>query len=366
MANPLRELQSLGQSVWLDQLDRDMILSGELSRLIEEDGLSGVTTNPKILHDAVFGSESYRNSIEGLKREGHPPKAIYESLAIEDVSQAADRFSQMYDRATSEPGFVSLEVDPRIAHDVDASIAEAKRLWHALDRSNVMIKVPGTKEGVRALTALTAEGVNVNVTLLFGVTRYREIADAYISGLEQRRQAGLAIDHVRSVASFFLSRIDTLVDELLEERAKQGDSEALALRGDAAIASAQAAYRVLEQVLNGSRFAQLARHGATPQRLLWASTGTKNPAYSELKYVEPLIGPNTVTTLPQKTLEAYRAHGKPELRLGKHDDWPNEVFANLKRHGVDIDEVSARLEREGISKFEEPLRELLEHLSGNS
>jgi transaldolase len=355
-ANPLRRIQSFGQSVWLDHLDRHMIQSGKLSRLIEEDGLGGITTNPKILHDAISKGDEYRDAIQRLRAEGKNPKEMYEALAIEDVQAAADLLARSSDRATGEAGFVSLEVDPRVSFDVEATISEAKRLWHALDRKNVMIKIPGTHEGVRALSTLIADGVNINVTLLFGVPRYRSVAEAYLTGLEHRQARGLPISHVRSVASFFLSRIDTMVDEMLEARG----AAARELRGKAAIASAEAAYRVLSEVLDGPRYTALQNHAARPQRLLWASTSTKNPNYAELKYVEPLIGPNTVTTLTPKTLAAYRKQGDPAAMLGHGGT--GQVFSRLLDQGVDIHDVANRLEREGITKFERPLAELLDWL----
>jgi transaldolase/glucose-6-phosphate isomerase len=363
--NPLLKLESLGQSIWLDYLRRGMLVSGELQQLIDEDSLMGMTSNPSIFEKAIGGSHDYDDAIAALALEGKSVDDIYQTLTVEDVQRAADTFRPLYDRLAGRDGFVSLEVSPHLAHDTEGTIAEARRLWKALNRPNVLIKVPGTLEGLPAIQELIGEGINVNITLLFGLPRYRKVAEAYIKGLEKRAAQGQPIDRVASVASFFLSRIDVLVDPLLARFTKGDGPEAdLAkkLHGQVAIASAKVAYQIFQEVFQSERFAQLERNGARVQRLLWASTGTKNPSYSDVKYVEALIGPQTINTVPQETLTAYRDHGRPELRLEEGLDLADEVLDRLPELDIDIDEVTQQLEDEGVEKFIKPFDRLMETL----
>jgi len=336
-----------------------------LQRLIEKDGLCGMTSNPDIFEKAIEGSQDYDDAIRALARQGKSVEEIYDTLTVEDVVRAADLFRPTYDRLLGRDGFVSLEVNPHLARDIDGTVAEARRLWAALDRPNVFIKVPATLEGLQSIRQLISEGINVNVTLLFGLPRYQQVADAYISGLEARAAKGLPIEGVASVASFFLSRIDVLVDPLLEKIIENRGAEAQiasGLRGQTAIASAKVAYRIYKEVFGSARFRELAALGARPQRVLWASTGTKNPEYSDVKYVEALIGPETINTLPPETLKAYRDHGDPAPRIEEHLE---ETALNLKRLselGIDLDEVTQKLEDQGIEKFNKPYDSLMANL----
>jgi transaldolase len=289
-------------------------------------------------------------------------KQIYETLTVDDVGQAADVFRPLYDKVDGTDGFVSLEVNPHLARDTDGTISEARHLWQALSRPNVLIKVPATKEGLPAIRQLTSEGINVNVTLLFGLPRYREVAEAYIAGLEARAAQGQPLNRVASVASFFLSRIDVLLDPKLEKMAAAGGPQAQAAKdliGQVAIASAKEAYRIYQEIFGSPRFKKLAGSGARPQRLLWASTSTKNPAYPDLKYVEPLIGPDTINTLPPDTLKAYRAHGDPAARLTEGVDRAAGNLARLPKLGIDLDQATQQLEDEGVEKFNQPFDSLV-------
>ena len=366
--NPLLQLPKMGQSVWLDYLHRRILDSGELAHLIGEDGLRGVTSNPQIFQEAITGGDTYDEAIRDLVNQGKNADEIYETLAIEDIQRAADLFRAVYDSSGGRHGFVSLEVNPHLARDTEGTIHEARRLWQALERPNVFIKVPATLEGLPAITRLIAEGVNINVTLLFGLPRYREVAEAYLAGLEERLRQDLPVNRVASVASFFLSRIDVLVDSLLEEKIKaSGQAAKLAgnLKGEVAIASARNAYQIFKELFHGDRFERLATHGARPQRVLWASTGTKDPEYSDVKYVEPLIGPQTVNTLPLKTLKAYRDHGEPESRLDRNLDKARKVLEDLAETGINLDQVTRQLEEEGIEKFNKPFDKLMASLEAH-
>jgi len=360
--NPLRRLAALGQSVYLDEIGRGMLRDGSLRRLIDEDDIHGVTSNPAIFEKAIAQSHDYDDAIAELARAGHGVDEIYETLAVDDIRAAADLFAPAYERSGGAHGYVSLEVSPRLADDTAGTIAEARRLWAWLDRENVFIKVPGTAAGLPAIEELTAEGVNLNVTLLFGLDRYAEVAEAYLRGLERRAEAGLPLGSIASVASFFLSRIDVAVDAALDRMAAAGGGdadEALRLRGRAATASAKGAWSRYRLAFDGARFEPLAALGARPQWLLWASTGTKDPAYPPTKYVEPLIGAPTVTTLPRETLDAYRALGDPALRLDDDLDAAARDLVDLGRLGIDLDAVTATLEREGVTKFVTPFDSLM-------
>lgn len=360
--NPLLKLAAFGQSVWLDYIRRDMLRSGELGRLIQEDGLRGMTSNPAIFEKAIGGSDDYAAAIQELSRKGKTAEEIYWSVATQDVRHAADLFRPLYDESGGRHGFVSLEVSPHLAGDTSATIAQARELWANVDRPNVLIKVPGTKEGLPAIEQLVSEGVNVNVTLLFGLPRYREVAEAYLAGLERRVGQGKPIDLVESVASFFLSRIDVMVDPALEDQIATGGEKAelaRAVRGQVAIASAKLAYQIYRQVFESERFQKLAASGAGTQRVLWASTSTKNPNYSDVKYVEPLIGPDTINTLPPQTLKSYRDHGRPAARLEEGLQQAKDTFRRLPRLGIHVEDVTARLEAEGIDKFVQPYDRLI-------
>ena len=358
--NPLLKLSAFGQSIWLDYIRRQMIDAGELKRLIDDDGLQGVTSNPAIFQKAIAGSTDYDEAIRTLVQAGKSVEAIYQVLTVEDVQRAADLFRPLYDRMAGQDGFVSLEVNPHLAQDTQGTLAEARRLWQALARPNVLIKVPATREGLPAIRQLISEGINVNVTLLFGLPRYREVAEAYIAGLEARAAQDQPLNRVASVASFFLSRIDVLLDPKLEKLAAAGGPQAQTARdlvGQVAIASAREAYRIYREIFGSARFQKLA--GARPQRLLWASTSTKNPAYPDVKYVEPLIGPDTVNTLPPETLEAYRDHGEPAARLTEGGDRAAGSLARLSELGLDLDQATQQLEDEGVEKFNQPFDSLM-------
>lgn len=346
--NPLKKLESLGQSIWIDYIKRDMFSNGQLKQLKNEDGVSGMTSNPSIFEKAIVESKDYEKQIQLLLQEKKDVNTIYETLTQKDVQEAADEFRDLYNRANGQDGFVSLEVNPNLAHDTKGTIEEARRLWKALDRPNVMIKVPATREGIPAIQQLISEGININITLIFAVDRYIEVANAYIQGIESRIAQGKSVDRIASVASFFLSRIDTLVDPLLEKIKDHADL-AKQLHGQVAIETAKKAYAMFEKKFLSPRFQNLEKQGAHVQRLLWASTSTKNPAYSDIKYVEALIAPKTVNTLPLETLAAYRDHGDPKIQLGNNASF--DLFQELKKLGIDIEKVTQQLEDEGVDKF---------------
>lgn len=367
--NPLTRLETLGQSIWLDYIRRDLISSGELRHLIEEDGISGITSNPAIFEKAIAESNLYDKEIHDMSFEKKDVKLIYETLSQHDVQNAADEFRPVYEKTDGADGYVSLEVNPHLARDTKGTIEEARRLWAALDRPNVFIKVPATIAGLPAIKQLISEGINVNVTLLFGLPRYREVAEAYIAGLEARAAQGKLVSHIASVASFFLSRIDTLVDPLVEKFiVPENEKSEIAQKvcGQVAISSAKAAYHIYKEIFGSDRFKKLENKGARAQRLLWASTGTKNPEYSDVKYIEPLIGPDTVNTAPLKTIEAYRDHGDPRPSLDQNVKQAGWIIAHLPELGISIDNVTRQLEDEGVKKFEEPFDKLMETLTKKS
>lgn len=358
--NRLLRLEAFGQSLWLDYIERALLANGGLERLIRDDGISGVTSNPAIFEKAMSKHAEYDAAIALLARRGLTAQAIYESLAIEDVSRAADQLRGVYKTSHRRDGYVSFEVSPQLAHDTAATVVEAKRLWHRVSRPNLMIKVPATQAGLPAIRQLIAAGININVTLLFSVARYREVAESYLAGLEDRLANGGAIDHLASVASFFLSRIDTLVDGYLD---RDGRAQAKTLRGRAAIACARLAYQEYQGLLRGARWQALAAHGAHPQRLLWASTSTKDPAYDDVMYVEALIGSDTINTMPPETVTAYRDHGNPQLRLEQELDAARALPGQLAVLGVELDAVGDELECQGVQKFIEPYERLLATLA---
>ena len=367
--NPLKQLGTLGQSIWLDYIRRDLIAGGGLRRLIEEDGLRGMTSNPSIFEKAIADSHDYDQDIRAMALEGKGVEAIYETLSQRDVQNAADELRPLYDRTDGKDGYVSLEVNPHLAHDTNGTMEEARRLWDAVNRPNIFIKVPATAEGLSAIQQLISEGTNVNVTLLFGLSRYRQVAEAYIAGIERCLAEGESVKQVASVASFFVSRIDSLVDPLLEKLIAQGGKKAdLAkkVHGQVAIASAKMAYQIYKEIFGSDRFRKLAARGARVQRLLWASTGTKDPDYSDVKYIEALIGPNTVNTVPLETLDAYRNHGEPKARLEQDVDEAHRVLECLSELGISIDNVTRQLEDEGVEKFNKPFDKLMETLAQRS
>lgn len=361
--NPLEQLLQYGQSVWLDSISRDLIKSGQLQRLVTEDKLHGLTSNPTIFEQAIGHSDAYDNALRQLllANEKQTEKALFEALAIEDIRMAADILRPVYDETHGGDGYVSLEVSPHLAHDTGGSIAEAKRLWQAVERPNLMIKIPATHEGIPAIEQLTSEGINVNVTLMFSLRHYEAVAQAYIAGLERRdaySPGGNKIWPV-SVASFFVSRVDNAVDPMLE---KIGTPEALALRGKIAIANAKLAYQRFCETFYGEPFASWREKGVRVQRPLWGSTSTKNPAYSDVLYVEELIGPDTVNTIPLKTLEAFRDHGRASETLRKDLAQAEAHVAQLKNLGVDLNAVTEKLQNDGVDSFAASYDKLLASL----
>jgi transaldolase len=358
MMSPLFELARFGQSYWIDDLTRPMIDSGELQRRVTSEGLTGVTVNPTIFRAALHASDAYDRRIGELAV--HPLNGIYEALIVEDVRDACDMLRPVYDRTEGQDGYASLEISPYLAHNTAGSIAEAHRLWSAVARPNLFIKIPGTFEGIAAVEALLFAGINVNVTLLFSVERYEEIALAYMSALERRKLFGQSLAGVASVASFFLSRIDTRVDEQLRQKLAGGMAKAERLLGKCAIANAKIAYRRFKELTSSRRWRSLEKMGARPQRLLWASTSTKNPAYDDLMYVEPLIGPQTINTLPRKTIAAFADHGKVTASLEQGSEEAIQVMRDLQRVGIDVPQVTRQLLDEGIVKFVDSLKDILQ------
>jgi transaldolase len=354
MANRVKQIHELGQSIWLDFIDRKIMDTGEMQKLITEDGVRGVTSNPAIFEKAINSSSDYDTDIAKLAKEGKSNDDIFYGVAVEDIKRAADMFMQVYEEGVrGADGYVSLEVSPRFATDTEATTKQALELWKAVHKDNVMIKIPGTKEGLPAIQECIKQGLNINVTLLFGLERYEAVTEAYIAGLEERAAAGKAIEYVSSVASFFLSRIDVAVDPLLKEKGLDN------LKGEVAIASAKKAYEIYKRVFSSNRWKKLEEKGAKPQRLLWASTGSKDPAFSDVKYVEALIGKDTVDTIPMDTLVAFRDHGNAASTLEEGLDKATEVLATIKEAGIDIDAITQKLEDEGIEKFNQPYDKLL-------
>jgi transaldolase/glucose-6-phosphate isomerase len=370
--NPLQALLTFGQSVWLDYIRRDLISTGELARLIREDGLRGMTSNPSIFEKAIAGSTDYAAALQELgRRPDLDAIAIYEQLAIRDVQDAADVLRPVYDQTRRRDGYVSLEVSPYLAHQTQETIDEARRLRKAVGRDNVMIKVPGTPAGIPAFRQLIAEGINVNVTLLFARDVYEKVADAFLAGLEDLAGRGGDVSRAASVASFFVSRIDTLIDSLLDERARNAQADAeraflLGLQGKAAIANAKLTYQRYQQIFSGPRWQALAGRGAQTQRVLWASTSTKNPAYSDVLYVEELIGPDTVNTIPPATYDAFRDHGRPRASLEQTVDAARQTMQDLARAGISMKQVTDRLTEDGVKLFAEAFDKLLAAVGNRS
>jgi len=363
--NPLQQLHTFGQSVWLDYIRRDLMTSGELARLISEDGLRGMTSNPAIFEKAISSSKDYAPYLQELvKKGGLDATGIYEAIAIRDIQDAADGLRSVYDQTRGRDGYVSIECNPTLAHKTQETLDEARRLRKSVGRDNVMIKVPGTSEGLPAIQQLISEGINVNITLLFAQDVYEEVAWAYIVGLEELARKGGDVSRVASVASFFVSRIDTLVDSKLDailKTAQSADEKSLlqSLKGKVAIANAKLAYQSYENIFSSPRWKALAARGAKTQRVLWASTGTKNPAYSDVLYVDELVGPETVNTIPPATLDAYRDHGRPSSTLQVGVDDARRTMQNLLKAGIAMRQVTDQLTDEGVKLFEDAFAKLL-------
>jgi transaldolase len=357
MTNLLREIEALGQSIWIDNLNRQLLDEDTLRRLIEEDGISGVTSNPTIFQKGMTDSDRYDDAFREVAADTDDPHEIFERLAYRDVWDAADLLRPIFEETEGNDGYVSFELPASLAFDAEGSIEAAVHHRDAIDRPNVLIKVPGTEPGVRAFEELTARGVNVNVTLLFAVERYREIAEAFLRGLERRLEQGESIDRSASVASFFVSRVDTKVDKKLEELGRED------LRGKAAVANAKLAYAAFQEIFSGERWERLAGAGAAPQRPLWGSTSTKNPDYPDTLYVDELIGPDTVNTMPDATIVAARDHATPERTVDRDVDAARELMRELEAAGVDLDDIVLRqLVDEGVEAFGESYEELIESL----
>lgn len=367
--NKLLELIGCGQSYWLDNLTRTKILGGELDRRVREEGLRGVTTNPSIFNKAISNSDDYDNQMIDLYKQEKPVHEIYEELAVKDVQSACDLLRRVYDESDGVDGFVSLEVSPNLAHDTEGTMIEARRLFAKVNRVNSFIKIPATEEGIPAIEEMLFEGININVTLIFSLETYKGVAEAYIKALERRVSQNKPVTRIRSVASFFLSRIDTLVDRLLSEKSSSSEVQdewlhPEELMGKTAIANARQAYQAFKRIFSGERWEALVKKGAMVQRPLWASTGTKNPKYSDVKYVEALIGRNTVNTLPEETIAAFASHGvvvKDSIELNMSDT--ERLLTHLKLCGIDMRAVSQQLLDEGLIRFKKDYDNLLSNLS---
>ena len=369
--NPLIELTKLGQSVWNDNIERKLITSGELKRLIDEDGLSGVTSNPAIFEKAIAGSELYTDQLRDTAEKGKSAQEIYEALAIQDIQMAADVLASVYERTGGTDGFVSLECSPLLANDTQGTIEETRRLWRLVDRKNVMIKIPGTPEGIPAIEQAIYEGININITLLFSLHAYDQTMEAYIRGLERRAVENNPIDNISSVASFFVSRIDSAVDKELERRIGQATDEQekarlQSLLGRIAIANAKIAYQRYKKVFHGERFALLKQKGAQVQRPLWASTSTKNPVYPDVYYVEALIGPETVDTLPPATIVAFRDHGRARVTIEDNLNEERALLARLEEVGISLDQVTSHVLADAVRLFVEPFEKLLKTIESRA
>jgi transaldolase len=358
--NPLRRLKDFGQSVWLDYIRRDLLSSPEFRRMIDEDGLDGMTSNPTIFDKAIDGSSDYDAQLKELVRADKSIDDIYEALTTTDIKAAADKLRPIYDSSEGRTGYVSYEVSPLLAHDTDGTVTAAHRYFKMIDRPNLMIKVPSTPAGIPAIEQLISEGRCINVTLMFCRKHYDDVANAYIRGLERRAQAGQPLDRIASVASVFVSRVDTLIDKMIDTKLKANPNEASAsLRGTAAVANAKLIYQRFIELFHGDRFKQLAAKGARVQRPLWASTGTKDPKYSDIKYVQELIGPDTVDTMPPATMDAYRDHGDPRLTLTEGVDQAHEIQKHFAAVGIDFNEVGETLQKEGVESFAKSFDDLI-------
>jgi transaldolase len=360
--NALLGLQKYGQSVWLDYIRRNIILNGELQKLIDQDGLRGITSNPSIFEKAIGGSNDYTDLLTQLGKQGLPTGQIYERIVVRDIQDSADKLMPVYKSTNRRDGYVSLEVSPTLARDTQGTIEEARRLWKAVNRPNIMIKVPGTPEGVEPVRRLTSEGLNINITLLFAQEAYIAVAEAYLDGLEAALKAGKDISGIASVASFFVSRIDTLVDSTIDERLKAAngsDTQLLeSLRGKVAIANAKQAYRYYQKMIESPRWKALAAKGAQTQRLLWASTSTKNPKYRDVLYIEELIGPDTVNTIPPATMDAFRDHGVLRRTLDTDLAAADKTMSDMEKTGISMKQVTGRLLDDAIRLFDDAFTQL--------
>jgi transaldolase / glucose-6-phosphate isomerase len=363
--NPLKALLEYGQSPWMDYIRRDLLTGGGLKKMIQEDGLMGMTSNPTIFEKAITGSKDYADILESPEAKKLDAKGVYEKIAIRDVQDATDIFKSVYQQSKRRDGYVSLEVSPLLANDTQGTIDEARRLWKSVGRENVMIKVPGTKEGLPAIRQLLEEGININITLLFAQSVYEQVAEAFIAALEARAKKGQDVSHIASVASFFVSRIDTLVDSQIEGKLKtetDANKRTLlsSLEGKVAIANARLTYRKYEEIYNTPRWKALAAKGAQAQRLLWASTSTKNPKYRDVLYVEELIGKDTVDTIPPATFDAFRDHGRVRPSLTENVEEAAKVMASLEKAGISMKEVTEKLVVDGVKLFADAFKQLLE------
>src|SRR5258708_2959289 len=363
--NPLLQLKVLGQSVWYDNIDRGQLLSGEFKRLLDEDGVSGVTANPTIFQKSISQGQAYDERVKKREKAGKSTSDIYEALSIQDIQTVADMLHTIYEMTGRQDGFVSLEVSPDLAHNTEGTLAEVRRFWKMVNRPNLMIKIPGTPEGIPAVQQALTEGINVNITLIFSIDDYRQVAEAYITALEKRNAAGQDISHIASVASFFVSRVDTLVNKLLEDKIKATNDKTeqqklKSLEGKAAIANARLVYEDFKHIFGTSRFETLRHSGAHVQRPLWASTSTKNPAYRDVLYAEELIGPNTVDTMPLETVEKFHDHGRVILTVENDLPQARAVFEGLEEVGIHYDQVTKQLQDEGVQKFADSFHELFQ------
>ena len=363
--NPLKALLAYGQSPWMDYIRRDLLTGGGLKKYIDDDGLRGMTSNPAIFEKAIVGSNLYTDILTSPEAKTLNAKGVFEKIAIRDVQDACDIFKPVYDETNRRDGYVSLEVSPYLANDTKATIDEARRLWKTVDRPNVMIKVPATPEGVPAIRQLLEEGLNINITLLFAQSAYEQVAEAFLAALESRTMKGLDISHIASVASFFVSRIDTLVDSKVEEKLKattDGAQRALleGIRGTIAIANAKLTYKKYQELFGGPRWKALSGKGAQTQRLLWASTSTKNPKYRDVIYVEELIGADTVDTIPPATFDAFRDHGTLRASLTENVEAARTAMDNLAKAGISMKEVTDKLLADGVKLFSDAFKQLLD------
>lgn len=358
MSNPLRELEKFGQSVWIDNISRGMLKKGELKRLVEEDGISGVTSNPTIFQKAIGKSNDYDEQIKSLLSANPELSAadLFERLSVKDIQDGTDVLSKTYDKTNGNDGFVSLEVSPDLAYDTERTIEEAGKLFKLVNRKNVMIKIPATQEGIPAIRRMISEGVNINITLIFAQSVYEQVVDAYLGGLEDRVKEGKEIKNITSVASFFISRIDTAVDD---ELSKINNED---IKGKIAIANAKLVYQKFEEIFSGQRFRKLEEKGAKKQKVLWASTSTKNPAYPDILYIEELIGSHTINTIPLATIEAYKDHGKPQERITKSVDAARAQMRKLAELKIDFSEVTKKLISDGVILFSNSFKELMQEI----
>jgi transaldolase/glucose-6-phosphate isomerase len=370
--NPLKDLLNYGQSVWLDYIRRDLFTTGELKRLIAEDGLRGMTSNPAIFEKAIADSTLYNDILQSLKSQPNlTPTERFEILAIRDIQDAAEALRPVYDSSKGRDGYVSLEVSPYLARNTQSTMEEARRLWKAVDRKNVMIKVPGTTEGIPAFQQLISEGININVTLLFAQDVYEKVAEAYIAGLEKFAASGGDVSKIASVASFFISRIDSAVDAIIATRLKTPKDDAekaqlTSIQGKVAIANGKLAYQSYLSIFGTDRWKKLAARGAQTQRVLWASTSTKNPAYRDVMYVEELIGQDTVDTIPPATFDAFRDHGRPRASLIENVDAAKQTMATAANLGISIKQVTDKLTDDGVKQFSDAFDKLLAAVEKNS